>query len=72
MLIVMQQRFKFELILVTAVIVNEQSNTILKGIHPCILPFKFGLIYFSGLREEDSNMMFHQTMSNLHNRNKSA
>jgi hypothetical protein len=28
----------------------------LKGGHPSFLPFKFGLIYFSSLRAEDSNM----------------
>jgi hypothetical protein len=32
----------------------------------------FILIYINGLTGEDSNMMFYQNMSNLHNRNKSA
>jgi len=68
MLIVMQQRFKFELISVTAVIVNEGRGSLTQ----CILPFKFGLIYFSGLRGEVSNMMFYQNISNLHNRKKSV
>jgi hypothetical protein len=36
--------------------------------HPC----QVGLIWFSGLREEDLNVIFYQNMPNLHNRYKSA
>jgi hypothetical protein len=44
------------------------SDTILKGSHPA----RFGLIWFSGFREEDLNVIFYQNMPNLHNRYKSA
>ena len=44
------------------------SYTILKGTHPA----RFGLIWFSGFREEDLNVIFYQNMPNLHNRYKSA
>jgi hypothetical protein len=40
------------------------SDTILKGTHPAM----FGLIWFSGFRGEDLNVIFHQNMPNLHNR----
>jgi hypothetical protein len=43
------------------------SDTILKGIHPGIIPARFGLIWFSGFREEDLNVIFYQNMPNLHN-----
>jgi hypothetical protein len=32
------------------------------------IPAKFGLIWFSGFRGEDLNVIFYQDMSNLHNR----
>ena len=48
------------------------SDTILKGIHPGTIPTMFGLIWFSGFREEDLNVIFYQNMPNLHNRYKSA
>jgi hypothetical protein len=32
------------------------SDTILKGIHPKIIPARFGLIWFSGFRGEDLNV----------------
>ena len=48
------------------------SNTILKGTHPGTLHARFGLIWFSGFREEDLNVIFYQNMPNLHNRYKSA
>ena len=48
------------------------SDTILKGTHPGIIPARFGLIWFSGFREEDLNKIFYQNMPNLHNRYKSA
>ena len=44
------------------------SDTILKG----IIPARFGLIWFSGLRGEDLNVIFYQDMPNLHNWYKSA
>jgi hypothetical protein len=48
------------------------SDTILKGTHPRIIPARFGLIWFSGFRGEDLNVIFYQNMPNLHNRHKSA
>jgi hypothetical protein len=48
------------------------SDTILKWDYPWTIPAKFGLIWFSGFREEDLNMIFYQNMPNLHNRYKSA
>ena len=39
---------------------------------PRTIPAKFGLIWFSGFREEDLNVMFYQNMPNLHNLYKSA
>jgi hypothetical protein len=45
------------------------SDTILKGTHPGTIPARFGLIWFSGFRGEDLNVIFYQ---NLHNRYKSA
>jgi hypothetical protein len=44
----------------------------LKGTHPGTIPTRFGLIWFSGFREEDLNVIFYQNMHNLHNRYKSA
>jgi hypothetical protein len=35
-------------------------------------PPRFGLIWFSGFRGEDLNVVFYQNMPNLHNRYKSA
>jgi hypothetical protein len=49
------------------------SDTILKGTDPGTIPARFGLIWFSGFRGEDLNMIFYQNMPNLHhNRYKSA
>jgi hypothetical protein len=50
---------------------------ILKGTHPRTIPARFGLIWFSGFRGKDLNVIFYQTtqtkcMPNLHNRHKSA
>jgi hypothetical protein len=45
------------------------SDTILKGTHQGTIPARFGLIWFSGFREEDLNVIFYQ---NMHNRYKSA
>jgi hypothetical protein len=43
------------------------SDTILKGTHPGTIPARFGLIWFSGFREEDLNVIFYQNMPNFHN-----
>jgi hypothetical protein len=48
------------------------SDTILKRDHPTTIPAKFALIWFSGFRGEDLNVIFYQNMSNLHNQYKSA
>jgi hypothetical protein len=47
-------------------------DTILKGTHPGTIPAMFGLIWFSGFRGEDLNVIFYQNMPYLHNRYKSA
>jgi hypothetical protein len=41
------------------------SDTILKGTLPGAIPARFGLISFSGFRE-DLNVIFYQNLSNLH------
>jgi hypothetical protein len=43
------------------------SNIILKGTHSMTIPASFGLIWFSGFREEDLNVIFYQNMPNFHN-----
>jgi hypothetical protein len=43
-------------------------DTILKGTHPGTIPAGFGLIWFSGFRGEDLNVIFYQNMPNLNNR----
>ena len=48
------------------------SDTILKGTHPGTIPARFGLIWFSGFRGEDLNVICYQNMPNLHNRYISA
>ena len=48
------------------------TDTILKGTHPGTIPARFGLIWFSGFRGEDLNVIFYQNMPNLHNRYISA
>ena len=63
------------LFLVTAAIFNGGQgcrDTILKGTHPGTIPARFGLIWFSGFRGEDLNVIFYQNMPYLHNRYKSA
>jgi hypothetical protein len=47
-------------------------DTILKGDHPRTIPAKFTLIWFSGFRGEDLNVIFYQNMSNLYNQYKSV
>ena len=49
-----------------------RSDTIMKGTHPGTIPARFGLIWFSGFRGEDLNVIFYQNMPNLHNRYISA
>jgi hypothetical protein len=36
------------------------------------LPARFGVIWFSGFRGKDLNVIFYKNMPNLHNRYKSA
>jgi hypothetical protein len=48
------------------------SDTILKWDYPRTIPARFGLIWFSGFRVEDLNVIFYQNMPNLHNRYISA
>jgi hypothetical protein len=48
------------------------SDTFLKGTHPGTIPARFGLIWLSGFRGEDLNVIFYQNMPNLHNRYISA
>jgi hypothetical protein len=50
----------------------ELSDTILKWDSPRTIPAKFGLIWFSGFRGKDLNVILYQNMPNLHNRYKSA
>jgi hypothetical protein len=44
------------------------SDIILKGTDPGTIPARFGLlvIWFSGFRREDLNVIFYQNMPNLH------
>jgi hypothetical protein len=48
------------------------TETFSRGIHPGTIPVRFGLIWFSGFRGEDLNVIFYQNMPNLHNRYTSA
>ena len=48
------------------------SDIILKGTDPGTIPARFDLIWFSGFRGEDLNVIFYQNMPNLHNQYKSA
>jgi hypothetical protein len=47
----------------------ELSDTILKWDYPRTIPARFGLIWFSGFRGKDLNVIY-QNMPNLHNRSK--
>jgi hypothetical protein len=49
-----------------------RKKGILKGTHPGTIPATLGLIWFSGFRGEDLNVIFYQNMPNLHNRYISA
>jgi hypothetical protein len=51
---------------------GETVGHILKGTHPGTIPARFGLIWFSGFRAEDLNVIFYQNMPKLHNRYKST
>jgi hypothetical protein len=44
----------------------------LKGTHPGTIPARFGLIWLSGFRGADLNVIIYQNMPYLHNRYKSA
>jgi hypothetical protein len=44
----------------------------LKGEHPRTILAKFALIWLSGFRGEDLNVIFYQNMSNLYNQYKSV
>jgi hypothetical protein len=48
------------------------TDTILKGTHQETITARFGLIWFSGFRGEDLNVILYQNMPNLHNRYISA
>jgi hypothetical protein len=48
------------------------SDTNLKGTHPRTISARLSVIWFSGFRAEDLNVIFYQNMPNLHNRYKSA
>ena len=39
---------------------------------PRTIPARFGVIWLSGFRRKDLNVIFYQNMPNLHNRYKSA
>jgi hypothetical protein len=41
-------------------------DTLLKGDHPRTIPDIFAIIWFSGFRGEDLNVIFYQNMSNLY------
>ena len=43
------------------------SDTILKGTHPGNILARFSLIWFSGFRGEDLNVILYQNMPNFHN-----
>ena len=45
---------------------------IVKGTLPRTIPARFGLIWLSGFRGKDLNVIFYQNMPNLHNRYKST
>ena len=48
------------------------SDIFLKGTHTGTITARFGLIWFSGFRGEDLNVIFYQYLPNFHNRYKSA
>jgi hypothetical protein len=48
------------------------SDTLLKGDHPSNIPAKFALIWISGFRGGDLNVIVYQNMPNFYNRHKSV
>jgi hypothetical protein len=48
------------------------SDIIVEGTDPGTILARFGLIWLSGFRGEDLNVIFYQNMPNLYNRYKSA
>jgi hypothetical protein len=50
--------------------IEKRGDEILIGTHSGTIPARFGLIWFSGFRGEDLNVIFHQNMPNLHNQYK--
>ena len=44
------------------------SDTLLKGDHPRTIPAKFALIWFSGFRGKDLNVIAYHNMPNFYNR----
>jgi hypothetical protein len=62
----------FELLPIMQIRKRALTDTILKGTHLGTIPARFGLIWFSGFRGEDLNVIFYQNMPNLHNRYKST
>jgi predicted transposase YbfD/YdcC len=50
----------------------EEISILSNSSHPGIIPARFDLIWFSGFRGKDLNVIFYQNMPNLHNRYKSA
>jgi hypothetical protein len=42
------------------------SETMLKRTHPGTIPARFGLLWFSGFRGKDLNVIFYQNMPNLY------
>jgi hypothetical protein len=51
---------------------GRTADIIVTGTLPRTTPARFGLIWFSGFRGKDLNVIFHQNMPNLHNRYKST
>jgi hypothetical protein len=48
--------------------IEKRGDAKLKWDYPRTIPARFGLIWFSGFRGEDLNVIFYQNMPNLHNR----
>ena len=64
----------FSILSLAAILVGSRDyrTQFWKGGHPRAIPARFSLIWFSGFRGEDLNVIFSQNMPNLHNRYKSA
>jgi hypothetical protein len=65
---------KFLFLVITAILNGGWScrTQYLKRDYPRTIPARFGLIWFSGFRAKDLNVILYQNMPNLHNRYKSA